>query len=1377
MPPKKKKHGKSAKGSPKSKTPKQANDETGTQDEIAKANQRRLQLEADRAAGVAAANRRLQVADAIYGAHKATEREQSNVRDYRRTVRQAVEEAAARGLVGAARFRTELYPNRVVIDVLSSIQVLHEMGYYVELNVHSAQYAIFAGPPSRQTYIGHLNQMKPQYFVTVVPAPEPARPARHLQILPDLVQDPTAARNLVTVVDLPAGARVKKSGLLQSCGYTVVRNEADPANDFMYDRSGHFQGFVQAGQQNGGITLTDSVVPIIYARDVLHVYCPQLVRDQLYPIPGTPEGFDYFAFWLEDTRATAVWELEPHDDQPPRLTFLGFVSARPHEINLRRDYLCTLRRFGRTAPLDPDYPLGVQLYPWRHQKKASVGFPEPIHSSGLVPIMTRLDQAGVRYQWGWSTEDGFYKVVDEVLGIGGFVFDDNVEFLFDWDGVNGYLEDRLSLDVFIAQALEAQAAEEAAQAADALIPAFQGLQLPDDDDDDATNDADNGQQEPEAVVLLEVEGVFGKDTFFVGTDVLDAFNPLRWPKVLGFPEGEYHYDWKSGNVEVKHDPAKKFATGYFYNTEKRRNCYAFSVKTLSGDKNVPLDLVWNRSYLSDLESLQVMVGYRSAELIQHDIPVPMQIDLTVERNRKLIAARNGNQYYLSVMSATDNGTKTAISGMDGRNFYALAVGAANRSSLAVYDVSGITGQYKGNKRLIVKPGLEMATVLFGAAERCETVDRLARTTESYGQCAMWKLVRNSNDLNRTSLPMFDIGIRAPAEADYALCVDEGEAELLKQATLVRLYIAWVPDDEKERHNSEAGQADINVVSVQDVHPVEGEWHVVYLLHHRGKFFSQQIFGNVVLLHVSMSGMFKECFIQICGRANRPKPVTKSVGVSPALEATAIKARGYYNEFWKNVCDPSRVEDGFQRQLYARWQHFYQHDFLGFNYLAKPIGMYNPEQIHYVNVNEMLVQNYTMNLMFLGRTENLGEKVFLSGAFDDSQSIVGAPFVEYRHYMVQVEVPEQEGIRCVIYDFQDLNQFRREETIYDRHSENKAKAIFAKTGQLEMKGNIPERLYFPDIEVNGSHKTFNYDTSQSQEGSLKRCNPTISYSGANVDTGGCIQLNLFYFVSHVGIADCMKVGVANLPFNCRAFVTHSESLCDLALMRPETEVQHWVRHPLPDKAAAITSALKAFKYPMRGLVWQNKENKIVGIVDGNQSRQLVAQGCFFRDHQDPKPTQVAMINQMHYEEVVIQPKADGNPADEVNEFPNIIQTDRRIELTHYVRQVSSPIFDVAKGFPVHGFYRQWEKDDIVYDPVFYRLMDNFYAFWSDHRHEKTDQQSADIASKRYDMEQRRGKLEAKLKQLKGNKLADSNETHDFISVAAILSASAALYAFL
>ncbi|KAI1300165.1 hypothetical protein HDE_03535 [Halotydeus destructor] len=492
----------------------------------------------------------------------------------------------------------------------------------------------------------------------------------------------------------------------------------------------------------------------------------------------------------------------------------------------------------------------------------------------------------------------------------------------------------------------------------------------------------------------------------------------------------------------------------------------------------------------------------------------------------------------------------------------------------------------------------------------------------------------------------------------------------------------------------------------------------------------------------------------------------------ASKESAIKVRGYYNKFWKLVCDPTKEEDVDHATLYARWQHFYQHDFLGFNYLASPVNIYEPDEIHLVNVADFLRENNIMNQPFIGESENRGEKVFLSGAFDESQSYIGAPFVVYNNYMVQVEVPDVIKIKCVIYDFEGLEEYLND------HSEDKAKAIFREMSQLTKVGDsqIPQRLYFSRVEVNGSGKDFSLETSQSQEDEQKKILVKCSEELSNY-TQGCIQLNLFYFVSHVGI-DHIKVGVANVPFNCRSFVTHHQSLCRNVLERNYGNVErklHCVDYKFPDRKKAKKMAVRD-KYPVRGCLWREGGNPIVGIVEGRKAVQYVAQASLFTSLADTSTT-VAFMARHDYSQanaagIAPQPAPEGsasyNSNDKVTVFVNTPASERMLELTHFVRQISSPIFDVAKGYPVHSFYNLNPQSGSIADPIFNQLVQKFDSFINADGHGSLPAQAGNM-----DTSRARTSQGGSRDPPTGSPQQDS----DLYPLIAILSASAALYLFL
>ncbi|KAI1300158.1 hypothetical protein HDE_03538 [Halotydeus destructor] len=1282
----------------------------------------------------------------------------------------------------------ERHKKRSLAAVFQAIQALEQKGYFVELNPHVGEYAVFFGSPALDTYIGYFDQPNPSAIYLLDDSLDIVTDGRGANMggpaaeLPNRLTAQYDKKNFVTPVHpgkgkgIPDNARVKHS--LSNCGYTVM-SDKQAGNEVVYYRGGQFAGYLKGTKGNQYLAHEDNV-RIISVKELFIVWNPHLV--ELHEIE-TFTNTRYYAYYLEQLKGSAVWTTVSVPNMADRLRFLGFANSLPADIDPRKDYLCLFRTVTQKLSLNLDYPMGVPLYPWRHIKK-------PLLQPGqqrpdLGPLRARLDTAGVVYECQWSKENGAYHLVAE-LGLGGLVFPGNIENLFRWDDVFGYLVEGVTVQSLIDDHLsnmEKERRKERERKKKERQKQRQAAKAK------AAPDVPTDQAEAKETRLVPLPGAFGRGTFFVGRDQAHPLNMSTWPTIRQQPQGVgYLYDSRSGNLEVKHDKTQTMvATSRFYNTQKRRNCYIFSVSKPNGDNQPPTDhLVWNfEDAVEDEESLFEAYKYKRIESVSRDNLVPSSVDLNEVNTCKLITTLKGKGYYLSIIQATDSKTNTEITGMKASAVHFLAIGAANQSSVVPIDITGISNQHKGENNLVIQSGSKLEEALFGTASLCETVDRLARTTESYGQCTMWKLSRDE-DGKSTTLPIRDIGVRELGGYVEKFSENKSQAEknYLKQLKLVRCFVALVPD---AKDGDELGESHINVVSAQHVHPVENELHIVYILHKRGKFYSQQIYSNVILLEVHVSDSFMDHFVQLCDNPTSAiKPAKKPEKVNPlVLEATAIKVRGYYNEFWKNVCDPFRKPDmdEEERKLYQEWQHFYQHDFLGSNYLASPLGSYEPEQFHVVSMADMMYQNFKMNLMYIGRTENRGEKVFLSGAFDKSQSFIGSPFVEYRHYLVQVEVPDEDKTKCVIFDFDGINRFSRGADIFDTTSELKTKAVFSEMSRLvQNEGSLPQRLYFPDIQVNRSRKTFSFAKSQAQEDGgkkvLKKCPPQTLVNISKdvreqVKTDGCIQINLFYFVSHVGIAEKVKVGVANVPFNCRAFVTHSESLCSDAL-----------KLSTPDDQSRLTKTYKTTnkkettdrKYPVRGCIWKNDEPRVVGIVDGNLTVQSVAQACFVKDKESPKPTQVAFISQCWLRGKEVGERQRVPTGDKVLVYSNLSKTEHHYELTHFIRQISSPTFDVVKGYPVHGFCRQSAPTDkIVYDPVFYDLFDKFYEFWTDANHPKHKKQQAAIETQRNQMKLERKTKEDRLREAEEACLTP--DVDDVFSLAAILSASAALFMLL
>ncbi|KAI1300166.1 hypothetical protein HDE_03536 [Halotydeus destructor] len=1315
------------------------------------------------------------------------------------------------------------HENRDMVRLLDEIRKLEENGYCVELNFHMNEYAIFAGKPELENHVGYLIQELPGRYqclddVSVLMAGKENLDINSLVSL-------MAAGTPPTIVVVPGGRYVStgvrmthlNERIISRCGYKLLRLETNRTADLLFFKSGHFVGGIRTdfpGEISCEITGPRHTYLTLAELDI--VWNPMDLRESdlfAFSVRGFEE---YRAYYLPKRRVSVVWKWIQYPKLGRKLKLLGFANSTPDMINVERDYFCTLPRSGNEK--NADYPIGLPVYAWRQRQLPKKKVEQPDEP---VALKKKLQDQGVEHTCKWSVKDGMYNILETKEGLGGLVFENDTDYFFAWDGVKNYLVKYMSVAEVIRRHKEAKPAAPLPR----RLPMLPPVDLSSSSSSESSSSESEGEdafysaddEVPVLKALYGTENAFGKDTFFVGEANTPANpgDPRTWPKnaFTKLRRGSYRYDRKSGNIEYKHDQRPEFMleSSRFYNKQKCRNCYVISVKKLpDGDQAPPLDeLLWTHGKDKSEESaLASSLHYKRKELETNSTSAVLEFDLSSASGRKFIANSGNKAYYLSVIPATDNSTLT-IKGAEASSCHMVMVGAANTAVLNQYKIDNIKRQNENQRNVALFQGIDLGPTLLAGAVECETVDRLARTTDSYGHCTMWKLTRDVTDTSTTALTIRDIGIRKQSGdvSKFAGSKSQAEKNSLGHIRLVRCFVAYVPDV-KDDPKVEGGQVNINVVSVQNVHPVEGELHIVYLLHHTGKFYSQQIYSSVILLHVPLSGDFIDRFVKLCNNPTArilPVPAESANPVgSQAIEATAIRVRGYYNEFWKNVCDPTRNPELAEEEteLYRNWQHFYQHDFLGVNYLASPLNNYSPEEIHVVRVSDMIFNNFSTNSMCIGTTENRGEKVFLSGAFDKSQSFIGSPFVEYKHYLVQVEVPDEDKIKCIIYDFAGMDSFSGDAASYDRTSELKSKAIFSEMGRLEMKGAIPQRLYFSDIKVGDLKRTFSFNKSIQQEDKekkiLKACPTRIRVKSSEADvekeveTHGCIQLNLFYFVSHVGIEKKLKVGVANVPFNCRSFVTHSESLCKHVLdvkqfkvteaanttsQRNQDVLEHCITDYTEDTKGKAKVA-KDEKYPVRGCLWQEGSDQIVGIVDGKSLDQVLAHASLFKNVGSSEiKTKVAFVGKEKYHDMKVQ--QPWMKQDKVVGYWNTpgVADKKYLELTHYVRQISSPIFDVAKGYPVHGFYKlHAETSGINYDPVFYKMFDTFYSFWMHDEHPKHPDRKAKIAGDRKRMHDEGEYLKQRVLGQAGRPSRRMN-TDYWSDVAAIVSTSAALYMLL
>ncbi|KAI1300160.1 hypothetical protein HDE_03530 [Halotydeus destructor] len=1290
--------------------------------------------------------------------------------------------------------------SRDITRLLGAIMLLESLGYQVELNVYMDAYAIFAGEARLATHVGYLCLDDPIMFgfYDEMGGRIEALPFQDIRNLPNLAQGGAApTHSIVPGTILSAGNgrwTVVEHPLLNRCNFTVIEfAKTKKRKQHVYYKAGQLFGTIERAHPDF-IVVTEDMAPYIYLDELEIVYRPEqaLAAAGLAAVPVAAGGLEYLAFFLPRLQLSAVWQVMAGTR---RMKFLGFVDRQPNAINLEEDYYCTLAC--GNDPRRPDYPMGLPLFPYRRCKKPFAPVERRPDHHEPTAFQTILRDFGVEADLYYSREDGMFTMFENMEAQGGLVYETDTNHFYAWDGVRNYLRKHLTIGQIIIshtaakrtaaelaekrKRIQAQLAKDRQAQAEKASKAFT-KRLAETAAQAGSSNAAEANAAPVPVRNFKIiDKAFGKDTWFVAEENSQASvaDPRTWPltRRQDVTDGQYRLNDASGNIEVRHDPASPVESGRFYNKSHQRMCYTTSVSEVSGALSLPLPaIIWE--YNSDKLSegvLRTAFGYNRKQADDATSQVVDEFDLSKRNHRKLITERDGKKYYLCVLWATDK-EKPTFSGKNENERNLLAVGAANRSALDQYDITGIEGHSDQSTGLVIVNGMKVEKILIGASADCKTADSLARTIESYHESKMWKLTRDINETSASSLPMWDIGIRAMSGDVSMFAGDKSKAEkdLLSKFKLIRCFVALVPDDQDEPQN-EDGKLRTNVVSVQDVHPVEGELHIVYLLHHKGNFFSQQIYSNVILVHVQLSQNFIERFVNLY---SNPAAEIESGTRAEAEAKMAIKARGYYNQFWKNVCDPTKEADQEQAGLYRRWQHFYQHDFICVNYLASPVNTYEPEQIHVVRVVELLRKNRDMNLSYIGKSENRGEKVFLSGAFDVSQSYIGAPFVEYRNFMVQVEVPD-ERIQCVIYDFKGMEEYLGFPT-YDGESEAIARKIFSEMANLtkDQDSNIPQRLYFSRINVSGSIKEFSLEKSRQQEDPQGKI-----LCPATGETEGCIQLNLFYFVSHIGI-EHVKVGVANVPFNCRSFVTHHESLCKNVLeysFKASDRKSLCKDYEFPDEKKIKSDNLNAStsRFPMRGCLWREGQKPIVGIIDGRNCKQYLGQASLFKTSNATKTTVAFLSGQGYSQGLVMQHTLDSkqgfNENDKATVYANIPENAHHLELTHHVRQISAPIFDVEKGYPVHGFYRLNSESvsASLPDPVFGKLMDNFYAFWMDDEHPKTQGQKANLE---VDF-QRWKKQRLTYLGAAGNSTDQPQVANTLCSLVSILSASAALYLFL
>ncbi|KAI1300252.1 hypothetical protein HDE_03488 [Halotydeus destructor] len=700
---------------------------------------------------------------------------------------------------------------------------------------------------------------------------------------------------------------------------------------------------------------------------------------------------------------------------------------------------------------------------------------------------------------------------------------------------------------------------------------------------------------------------------------------------------------------------------------------------------------------------------------------------------------DGKPWYLGVAQFnTDGKVKVTESFKDPRaenRHYLIAMGAASMGSMipkgtqyhpkTKVDMAAIPGRAVN--------GIRLDKIFYEYGELCLQTNGLARTADSFDQARMWTLTREVDDPSKEcTLSILDIGVRAPStpfrDIGFVNHPEPAYNEAVANIKTVRCFVALVPDVLDSDLQSTGPL--INVVNLQDIHPVNGELHIIYLIHRKGKYYTHHIYDNVKLVDVRISldleydrrgddeweanrkeaerDHFVNSFQTIVSR-DEPRQnesefgpmdeVNQEYGCSRSVngENQLVRAiRGFYNEFWKRVIDPMRAKEPEQREMFKRWQPFYSHDYKERHYLTEPLSNFKRHEVHVVRVADYLREcDRTARNTITGSSASTTSRKFLSGVGSVEQAFIGSCRVLLESTMIQVVVPDVR-VKCVIYDFEGVaNQGTR---YYDADSERQAMAYFRQTLDLGLrKGEkIAERLFFPQYvgfsELQGAkcRKKVADREKDIKDGICKGYKWKEGNEVVTMDFAGSITERWFYFVNSVDTEDKVKVGVANLPFNCRAATVHCRSLCEVYLFRG-VDSKDWT--PLKQWDADLNSAeSESSKYQIYGNVWDNEPGRqqVVGIV-GGQSKLQVAESSVFLSG-DKKMHSVVFFNNVHYEDIARQHKhIPGNMKRVLS--VGLCQTGAysakatlNRDLNHHVRLLGTPVMDLCKGYPVQGFYR-------------------------------------------------------------------------------------------
>ncbi|KAI1300172.1 hypothetical protein HDE_03491 [Halotydeus destructor] len=773
-------------------------------------------------------------------------------------------------------------------------------------------------------------------------------------------------------------------------------------------------------------------------------------------------------------------------------------------------------------------------------------------------------------------------------------------------------------------------------------------------------------------------------------------------------------------------------------------CYAYTCKldktseksaTATNIDQLIYDYDEDKNTTKTLEGL----GY---PLIQPSLPKPETNLVLRYRNSKLIMKVDGKPWYLGVAQFNIDGKLTVSESRTRRReenrHYLIARGAANFDTKQISIPKG--KQYFPKTSLAFhgsgtwKPvnGMALDRVFFEHGRLCRKSIELARRTDSFEHSRMWTLTREADDpAKEHTLSILDIGVRAPSSAirdiGFENHAESAYREEVAKIKTVRCFVALVPGVLDTNGPTEGPLT--NVVNLQDIHPVKHELHIIYLVHSTGKFFTHHVYENVKLVDVDMSGVrddskvltsaafrpereeeakkelkFREGLRSFAASfkelVNRDHSQQNETNFEPMDEVQIDKGcagnvnggnvvrsvlRGFYNEFWKRVIDPTRAGKQEQVEMYKRWHPFYNHDFGERLYLAEPLGSFKPHEVHVVRVADYLREcDRTSRNTVTGCDINESATHFLSGVGFTVQSTVGAPTAAVESTMIQVNVPD-ERIKCIIYDFKGVETLTTK--YYNGDAEEQAMAYFRQTLDLKIGRKNPQRL----IDCRGIGGSASED-ARLKELALQR-EPDIKdmivrgykwkvgNKQVTVDFKGFIRVKWFYFVNSIDLESRVKVGVANLPFNCRAATVDCGKLSEILVHNVEdVHIKSATKSWLPN---LTSSKQKSTKYQIYGSVWSNDPGKqLVGVL-GGQTKLQVAESSIFMTRKEETHT-VVFVNNVDYEDIDIQQEHIASDSKKVLSIS--LGSPQTRDLNHVVRAIAVSVFDLCKGYPVQGFYR-------------------------------------------------------------------------------------------